>query len=121
MCIAEPSKGRPYIERLTPAHLSTDANRKALDWLGAHLETPLAGLPRDDEQLSSAITQLVMTAESEPASAEALELNFLELERGLIEDQIEVASHGEEPPVKLHRQRADLAERIAHFGTPGAD
>lgn len=121
MCIAEPSKGRAYIERLTPAHLSTDANRKALAWLEGHLETPLAGLPREDEQLSAAITHLVMRAESEPASTDALELNFLELEQGLIEDQIAAASGGEDPPVALHRQRAELAERIAHFGTPGSE
>ena len=121
MCIAEPSKGRAYIERLSPAHLSTDANRDALAWLGEHLEAPLAGLPRENEQLSAAITQLVMRAESEPASADALELNFLELEQGLIEDQIAAAGQEEDLPVELHRQRAALAERIAHFGTPGAD
>ncbi len=121
MCIAEPSKGRAYIERLTPAHLSTDANRKALAWLKEHLAAPLAGLPREDEQLSAAITQLVMRAETEPASADALELNFLELEQGLLEDQIEAASHAEDPPVALHRRRAELAERIAHFGTPGTE
>ena len=131
MCIAEPSKGRAYIERLTPAHLSTDAYRNALTWLEDHLEAPLAGLPREDEQLSAAIKQLVgradgllaaaREAESEPASADALELNFLELEQGLVEDQIEAASHAEDPPVALHRRRAELAERIAHFGTPGTE
>ncbi len=118
MCIAEPAKGRAYIERLTPAHLSTDANRRALGWLRGHVEAPLAGLPRDDEQLSAAITQLVMSAEREPASPDALELNFLELEQGMIEDQIQAAGQeGGDPPVELQRKRAELAQRIAHFET----
>jgi DNA primase len=121
MCIAEPGKGRAYVERLTPEHLSTDASRRALAWLRGHIEAPLAGLPREDEQLTAAITQLVMSAEREPASAAAMELNFLELEQGLIENQLEAAhQEGGDPPVELQRQRAELAERIAHFGSVGA-
>jgi hypothetical protein len=55
-----------------------------------------------------------MESEREPASAEAMELSFLELERGMVEDAIASAeSNGGEPPVELQRRRAELAERIA--------
>jgi len=117
MCIAEPSKGRRFIERLTPEHLASEANRRALDWLRGHLETPLAGLPRDDEQLESVIRRLVMSADHEPASEDAMEINFLELEQGVIEDQIAAADAEGDPPVELQRRRAELAQRIAHFET----
>jgi hypothetical protein len=73
-------------------------------------------LPRDDEELVSYVTELVMLAEREPASREVMELNFLELERALVEDRIaEVRRGGGELPVDLQRRRGELAEQIAHF------
>ena len=55
-----------------------------------------------------------MRAEREPASAEAMELSFLELERAQVDDQIAAAeANGGEPPVELQRRRAELTERIA--------
>jgi hypothetical protein len=55
-----------------------------------------------------------MYSEREPASAEAMELNFLELEKARVDDQIAAAeANGGEPPVELQRQRAELTERIA--------
>jgi DNA primase len=115
MCIAAPERGREYLGRLTPEHLSSPAARRAAEWLRGHLEAPLAGLPRDDEELVSLITQLVMTSEREPASDEAMEINLLELERRMVEDRIAAAQRaGGDPPVDLQRRRAELAERIAH-------
>jgi DNA primase len=116
LCIAEPKVGRGYVERLTPEHFSSPIAGRALEWLREHLEAPLSGLPRDDDELVSVVTRLVMRSEREPAPAEAMELNFLELEQGLIEDRIAAAeSAGGDPPVELQRQRAELAERRAHF------
>ena len=60
MCVASPAEGREFLERLTPEHLSSPAVARARDWLAAHLEDPLAGLPRDDEELVSLVTQIVM-------------------------------------------------------------
>jgi hypothetical protein len=43
-----------------------------------------------------------------------MELSFLELEQGKVEDAIARAeSNGGEPPVELQRRRAEIAERIA--------
>jgi DNA primase len=114
MCIADPKEGREVLERLTPGHLSSPLVGRALDWLRAHLEEPLAGLPRDDEELVALITQLVMTAEREPASGEAMEMNFLQLEQRRIEGQIgEAEEKGDyERRAELNRERAALVERI---------
>jgi DNA primase len=115
MCIAEPGSGRAYLERLGPEHVSAVAAR-ALGWLRGHLEDPLARLPREDEELFSLITQLVMLAEREPASEEAMELNFLQLEQRRLEDRIEAAgkSGDYERRAELNRERAALVERIKH-------
>jgi DNA primase len=115
MCIAEPGSGRAYLERLGPEHVSAVAAR-ALGWLRGHLEDPLARLPREDEELFSLITQLVMLAEREPASEEAMELNFLQLEQRRLEDRIEEAgkSGDYERRAELNRERAALVERIKH-------
>jgi DNA primase len=116
MCIAEPKEGREVLGRLTPEHLSSPLVGRALEWLRAHLDQPLAGLPREDEELVALITQLVMSAEREPASGEAMEMNFLQLEQRRVEDQIgEAEEKGDfERRAELNRQRAALVERIAH-------
>jgi DNA primase len=118
MCIASPEAGREFLERLGAEHLSSPVVARARDWLAGHLEEPLAGLPRDDGELVSLVTQLVMSAEREPGGRDAMELNFLQLEQAAIEGRIEVAQNeGGDPPVELQRRRAELAERIAHWET----
>jgi DNA primase len=113
MCIASPERGAEILGRLTDEHLSAVGIR-ARDWLAAHLSDPMKGLPREDEELVGYVTQLVMTAEREPAGQEAMELNLLELELRMVEDLIDAAEQGGgDPPVDLQRRRADLAERIA--------
>jgi len=121
MCVADPGLGRDFIERLRPEHLSSPAVVRAKDWLGAHLSEPLRGLPRDDDTLVNLITQIVMSAEREPASHEAMELNFLELERGAIEHRMAALGTGSDTElVELQHQRAELAERIARFRAAAA-
>jgi DNA primase len=116
MCIREPREGREFLERLTPEHLSSPLVVRARDWLLAHSEAPLSGLPRDDEELVSLITQLAMTAEREPASRAAMELNFLQLEQRMLEDRLGAARErgDDEAFARLSRERAGLADRLAH-------
>ncbi len=121
MCIASPAEGGEVLGRLTPEHLSSPVVVRAVDWLGGHLEDPLAGLPREDEELLSLVTQLVMSAEREPGGRDAMELNFLQLEQTMIEGRIGAAQgQGGDPPVELQRRRAELAERIAHWESAAA-
>jgi len=117
MCVASPIEGRSYIERATAEHFSLPVAARAHAWLLQHLEEPMRGLDQDDAELVNYVTQVVMLSEREPASREAIELNFLELERGLVERQIAAAQpNGGAALVELQKRRAQLAERIARAG-----
>ncbi len=115
MCIALPEQGKDYLERLTGEHLSPGGARAAA-WLREHPEDPASDLPRDDSELSGLIAELVIIAHDEPASPEAMELNFLLLDQRRIE--AEIAAAGErndyEGRAALSRERAALVQRIAH-------
>ena len=114
MCIALPGPGREYLARLTDSHLSASGVRAAA-WLREHPGDPASNLPEDPE-LAGLVTELVMIARAEPASEEAMELNYLLLEQRRLED--EIAAAGErgdyERRAALSRERAGLVERIAH-------
>jgi DNA primase len=115
MCIALPEQGKGYLERLTGEHLSPGGARVAA-WLREHPEDPASDLPRDDSELAGLIAELVILAHDEPASPEAMELNFLLLDQRRIE--AEIAAAGEqndyERRAALSRERAALVQRIAH-------
>jgi DNA primase len=115
MCIASPKEGREILARLTPDHLSSPVVTRAWQWLSDHLDAPLTSLPRDDEELVSLITNLVMTSERDPGSRESMELNLLQLEQHMLEDRLGAArERGDDAElIRLSRERAGLAERIA--------
>jgi hypothetical protein len=114
MCIALPAEGKDYLARLTGEHLSPSGLRAA-EWLREHPEDPASSLPREDSELAGLIAELVILAHDEPASPEAMELNYLLLEQRRIE--AEIATAGEkndyERRAALSRDRAALVERIA--------
>jgi DNA primase len=114
MCIALPEEGREYLARLTDAHLSPTGLRAAA-WLREHPEDPASNLPQDAE-LSGLVTELVMIAHDQPASHEAMELNYLMLEQRRLEAEIAAAGERDdyERRAALSRERADLVQRIAH-------
>jgi DNA primase len=118
MCIAQPKVGQVFIDRLTDEHLSS-SGRPALAWLRTHLDDPTADLPRDDPALTSLITELVMRAESEPASEGAMQLNFDLLELQRLEGAIAAAQKAGdyETHRQLSRERANISSQIAHGGT----
>ncbi len=122
MCIALPEEGAGYLERLTDEHLSTLGVRAAA-WLRQNLTDPASNLPHDDAELAGLITELVIVANDEPASIEAMELNFLLLEQRRIEDQIAAAGEREdfEGRAALSRERAELVERIARTERVGGN
>jgi DNA primase len=117
MCIARPGEGRAFIDRLNEEHLSP-SGRPALGWLREHLDDPTTDLPRDEPALTSLITELVMRAESEPASEGAMQLNFDLLEQQRLEDGIAAAQEAGDYEVstRLSGERAQLTDRIAHAG-----
>jgi hypothetical protein len=120
MCISDPETGRRFIDQLSDEHLSP-SGQPALVWLRGHLDDPMAGLPREDAALTSLITELVMRAETEPATEGAMQLNFDLLELQRLEDGISAARQAGDYEVssRLSRERAQLTERIAHAGVAG--
>ena len=119
MCIAMPNEGKEFLARLGEAHLSPTGQRAAA-WLREHPEDPASNLPHDDGELAGVIAELVIMSREEPASHEAMELNFLLLEQRRLEG--EIAAAGErgdyERRAALSRERAALVERIAHSERP---
>jgi DNA primase len=119
MCIALPNEGKEYLARLSEAHLSPTGLRVAA-WLREHPQDPASNLPHDDGELAALITELVIMSHEEPASHEAMELNFLLLDQRRLED--EIAAAGErgdyERRAALSRERAALVQRIAHAERP---
>jgi DNA primase len=114
MCIALPAEGTEYLPRLTEAHLSPTGLRTA-EWLRQHPQDPASNLPEDPE-LAGIVTELVMLAHDEPASREAMELNYLLLDQRRLEAEIAAAGERDdyEQRAALSRERAALVERIAH-------
>jgi hypothetical protein len=114
MCIAQPEEGKEYLARLTDAHLSSLGTHAAA-WLRDNLDDPASNLPHDDDQLAGLIAELVILAHDEPASAEAMELNYLLLEQRRLEAEIAAAGEADdyERRAALSRERAALVERIA--------
>ena len=121
MCIALPNEGREFLARLTEAHLSPTGLRAAA-WLREHPEDPASDLPRDDGELAGLIAELVIMSREEPASHEAMELNYLLLDQRRLEDEIAAAgARGDyERRASLSRERAALVERIAHAERPAS-
>ena len=121
MCIALPESGAGYLERLGESHLSA-SGRDAVAFLREHPKDPGDHLPRENGVLAALIAELVMLAREEPASEEAMELNFLQLEQRRLEN--EIAAAGErgdyERRASLSRERAALVERIAHAQRDGS-
>jgi DNA primase len=114
MCIALPKEGKGYLDRLTDEHLSP-SGAQAAAWLRRHPEDPASNLPHDDDELAGLVAELVMLAHDEPASAEAMQLNYLLLEQRRLESEIAAAGQANEPERRaaLSRERAALVERIA--------
>jgi DNA primase len=119
MCVAIPAEGKEYLSKLGEAHLSATGQRAAA-WLREHPGDPASNLPHDDGELAGVIAELVIMSREEPASHEAMELNFLLLEQRRLED--EIAAAGErgdyERRAALSRERAALVQRIAHAERP---
>jgi DNA primase len=114
MCVALPGEGAEFLEKLTPEHLSP-LGARALAWLREHPEEPASDLPHDDAELAGLIAELVILANEEPASTEAMKLNFLLLEQRRLEAEISAAGEADDYDRRaaLSRERAALVERIA--------
>ena len=120
MCIAMPERGQGVPGAARPRPTS---RRPACAPPPGCASTPRTRPPTSPTTTASwpgLIAELVIMSREEPASHEAMELNFLLLEQRRLEG--EIAAAGErgdyERRAALSRERAALVERIAHAERP---
>ncbi len=102
-----PRRARSISSGSTDDHFTNPVAARARGWLLGHLEKPTEGLDRADEPLLAYVTQVVMQAEREPASAEAMELSMLELEVSRVDAEIAAST----PPRTLRRSSFSASAR----------
>jgi DNA primase len=90
LCVAIPDAGAAVLERIDPQELLTsEVMRRAARHLAPRVRTPLADLPRDDEELARAVADLVDRAgRAGSVSRERLEHAQLVLERARLDRAI---------------------------------
>jgi DNA primase len=115
LCVSLPADGERVLVSIDPEQLlTTEPLRRAASHLTGRLASPLADLPRDDEQLATTVADLVARAGSaETVSVEALEHARLLLELGRVERAIRRArGAGSSGISDLAREREHVREQI---------
>ena len=115
LCVSLPADGERVLVSIDPEQLlTTEPLRRAASHLTGRLASPLADLPRDDEQLATTVADLVARAGSAgPVSVEELEHARLLLELGRIERAIRRArGAGSSEIPDLAREREQIREQI---------
>jgi DNA primase len=115
LCVSLPADGERVLVSIDPELLLTsEPLRRAARHLTGRLASPLADLPRDDEQLATTVADLVARAGSaETVSSEALEHAHLLLELGRVERAIRRArGAGSSGISDLAREREQVREQI---------
>jgi len=119
LCIAFPREGRALLEEADlEAHFSSDLARRAAAHLRAHLEAPLEGLPDDDPELSTYVSELDARAARGGASVRPgnLEHAWLSLELARLERAIELArAAGDGSVSRLGAEREQVRTRLRHL------
>jgi hypothetical protein len=95
LCVAFPREGRPLLEQADlDAQFSSDLARRAAAHLRAHLDAPLEGLPDDDPELSTFLSELdARAARGGSVRPDNLEHAWLSLELARLERAIDLARH----------------------------
>lgn len=104
MCLSNTEVGDQYLERLSPDQLSSDLMVELRDYLRSNLEKPLADLSSLKPELRDAVTEVAMLSERENASANAIQLGFLNLEKTGLERTLASAPAGGKAEIELRRQ-----------------
>jgi DNA primase len=115
LCVSLPADGERMLVSIDPEQLLTsEPLRRAARHLTGRLASPLADLPRDDEQLATTVADLVARAGSAgPVSVEALQHARLLLELGRVERAIRRArGAGASGISDLAREREHVREQI---------
>jgi DNA primase len=104
-CLASNDVGRSYLSKPTDDQFSSEATRRAREYLVAHFDDPLASLPEDEPALGSLVHQVVDLAANQPASTESLlRMSILQLEERRIRREIRRAERAGD-----HARMSELA------------
>jgi DNA primase len=109
LCIDLPDRGRAALAEVEDEDFTAERTRRAATWLRDHLDAPLEGLPREDEELSSLVGQLVMRAPRRSPSPAALEAELLRLQIARLDRRITAADG---PVSELASRRSELKSRL---------
>jgi DNA primase len=112
-CLSNPSVGKACLEQLQDGDLSTSLMRELRDHLRNNAENPLAKLSELKPELQSAVTEVAMLSEREHASAEVIQLGFLQLEKAGLDRKISGAPGDQKAEIELKRQ--ELIRKIGEL------
>jgi DNA primase len=106
LCLASGPRGREYLGRLTPDHLSSAVLQRVRDHLIERFDDPLADLDPEDAEFAALVAGIALRAdEGEPAEDPLLRMSFLALDLRRIDRAIRHA-----------RQDGDLARQAELAG-----
>ena len=115
MCVAAPALGRPVLDTIDPDKLLTSSVlRRAAGHLAKQLDAPLLDLPRDDDEMSQAVAELVeRSGRGGSVTADKLEHSRLLLELARVERQLNRARGERRPGIAvLAREKQDIKTRL---------
>ena len=111
LCVASGELGQRYLSLPSEDQFSSDAMRRAREYLVAHFDDPLANLSEDEPALAALVTHTVHAAQEQPAKPESvLRMSILQLEGRRIEREIRRAS--QEGDHARHTELAAAEQRV---------
>jgi DNA primase len=115
LCIALPEQGEALLESIDPEDLfSTEANRRAAEYLRGRLRAPAGDLPHGDEDFARLIAELVVGEGEVEAKASTLDLEGLQLQLHRLDRQIAAARSGVGDMHDLAVERQRVLDEIRH-------
>ncbi|MFY9264770.1 MAG: DNA primase [Solirubrobacterales bacterium] len=117
MCLSCPQPGADYLKKLSDAQLSTPLMRNLRDHLTKNFAKPLAGVAGLKPELRDAVTEVAMLSERENASAKAIQLGFLQLQKAGLDRALAGSSAAGKAKIELERQEVikELGDLTAEF------
>jgi DNA primase len=112
LCLGLGERGREQLERSSPEHFATEIMRRARLHLLTHTGDPLADLTPAEQDLASAVMEIVKLADEGSVAEQALQLSYLQLELRRVERDLRTAEQRSD----FERQRHLWGEREAVRG-----
>ncbi|MFY9487970.1 MAG: hypothetical protein WAP35_04645, partial [Solirubrobacterales bacterium] len=117
MCLSCPTPGRDYLAKLSDPQLSTPLMRELRDYLVENFEKPHAGASELKAELRDAVTEVAMLSERENASAKAIQLGFLQLQKAGLDRALAGSPAAGKAKIEMERQEVikELGQLSAEF------